>query len=235
MGSVTVGVGNDMDKQHFFERWFSASKFGCANTLAQTDFLFAYIIRYSIVISWMVETCWNMSDFNSRSCGIMDMSGFNAIWEEINTKDSEAISREERGILLVGFVATFRLWEKWTKSTDGFMDVMGRFSRLKGMWSVWILGVLKWAWHALWPWCLLFKWCCWQWQRSGGDNPPGTGRVLQARHYWEVWTWILNESNIQTEISEADEWNIFYLVRNYVLFDSLTWYWLMLIHDINWN
>ncbi|CAL1168869.1 unnamed protein product [Cladocopium goreaui] len=29
------------------------------------------------------------------SCGIMDMSGFNAIWEEINTESSEAISREE--------------------------------------------------------------------------------------------------------------------------------------------
>ena len=25
----------------------------------------------------------------------MDMSGFNAIWEEINTEDSELISREE--------------------------------------------------------------------------------------------------------------------------------------------
>eukprot|EP00438_Fugacium_kawagutii_P000497 Skav217658 [mRNA] locus=scaffold2919:102915:103905:+ [translate_table: standard] len=31
----------------------------------------------------------------AQSCGIMDMSGFNAIWEEINTEDSEAISREE--------------------------------------------------------------------------------------------------------------------------------------------
>lgn len=30
-----------------------------------------------------------------RSCGIMDMSGFNAIWEEINTESSEAISRED--------------------------------------------------------------------------------------------------------------------------------------------
>ncbi|CAK9019425.1 unnamed protein product [Durusdinium trenchii] len=29
------------------------------------------------------------------NCGIMDMSGFNAIWEEINTDDTEAISREE--------------------------------------------------------------------------------------------------------------------------------------------
>ena len=26
----------------------------------------------------------------------MDMSGFNAIWEEINTDDTEAISREDR-------------------------------------------------------------------------------------------------------------------------------------------
>ncbi|CAE6967388.1 unnamed protein product [Symbiodinium natans] len=29
------------------------------------------------------------------TCGIMDMSGFNAIWEEINTESSDAISREE--------------------------------------------------------------------------------------------------------------------------------------------
>ena len=67
----------------------------------------------------------------SRSCGIMDMSGFNAIWEEINTKDSEAISREERSersgmfwmvvcicacqdtlVGFVEFVGTFRLWKK---------------------------------------------------------------------------------------------------------------------------
>eukprot|EP00434_Breviolum_minutum_P008735 symbB.v1.2.007700.t1/scaffold468.1/size202162/14 len=64
------------------------------------------------------------------SCGIMDMSGFNAIWEEINTKDSEAISREERSersgmfwmvcicacqdtlVGFVEFVGTFRLWKK---------------------------------------------------------------------------------------------------------------------------
>lgn len=132
---IGIHMGHCVGKNHgettFFERWFGikVSMFGLP-----------------------VE-----SVSKSRSCGIMDMSGFNAIWEEINTKDSEAISREERSersgmfwmvcicacqdtlVGFVEFVGTFRLWKKWTKTTARWIHGLLLCSGLTAVWSVWIL------------------------------------------------------------------------------------------------